>query len=309
MSGGAIIAVIVIVVIVAAAAVAAAVYSIRQRELRRRFGPEYDRLVAEYQSRRKAAAELTRRERRVRDLDITELDPAARARYMQEWAAVQELFVDTPQRAVAEAQRLVMTVMNERGYPTDQPDQILADLSVDHASVLDHYRVASAISERAAAGTASTEDLRQALINYRTLFGELLGEPIEPAATAGPGEAERRAGQAREAGVSEPETGFPVPPEETAPVTAEDTVIPATADDTVVPATADDTDGTPAADTAPDVVTDTDDVTDTGDAPPAAAVPAAREETTPAEAEETTAGEDEARQNGAARQRTRTARE
>lgn len=288
MSGGAIIAVIVIVVIVAAAAGAAAVYSMRQRELRRRFGPEYDRLVAEYRSRRKAAAELTRRERRVRDLDLTELDPAARARYTQEWAAVQELFVDTPQRAVAEAQRLVMTVMNERGYPTDQPDQILADLSVDHASVLDHYRVAAAISERAAAGTASTEDLRQALINYRTLFGELLGEPAEPSAIAGEGEAERRAAQAREGDVSEPGTGFPVPPEETAPVTA------------------DDTSGTPAADTAPDVVADTSDVTDSGDAPPAAAVPAAREEATPAEAEETTAAEDEARPNGVARQRTRT---
>jgi len=188
MSGGAMIAVIVIVVIVAAVAGAAAVFSVRQRELRRRFGPEYDRLVAEYHSRRKAVIELTRRQRRVQELDITELDPAARARYLQEWAGVQELFVDTPQRAVAEAQRLVMTVMNERGYPTEQDDQILADLSVDHGDVLDHYRVATAISERAVAGTASTEDLRQALINYRTLFRELLGEPetAAPAAVAAP---------------------------------------------------------------------------------------------------------------------------
>jgi hypothetical protein len=304
MSGGAIIAVIVIVVIVAAAVGAAAVYSIRQRELRRRFGPEYDRLVAEYQSKRKAAAELTRRERRVRDLEIRELDPAARDRYMQEWAAVQELFVDTPQRAVAEAQRLVMTVMNERGYPTDQPDQILADLSVDHASVLDHYRVASAVSERAAAGTASTEDLRQALINYRTLFGELLGEPMEPAATAGEGEAERSGAEVGEANVSEPETGFPVPPEETSPVTRDDTVVPATLDDTVVPGPVDDADGTPAADTAPDVVADTDDTPSTDAVPPApeAATP-------PAEAEETTAAEDEGRQNGVARQGARTVRE
>jgi hypothetical protein len=304
MSGGAIIAVIVIVVIVAAAAIAAAVYSIRQRELRRRFGPEYDRLVTEYQSKRKAAAELTRRERRVRDLEITELDPAARDRYMQEWAAVQELFVDTPQRAVAEAQRLVMTVMNERGYPTDQPDQILADLSVDHASVLDHYRVASAISERAASGTASTEDLRQALINYRTLFGELLGEPMEPAAAAGEGEAERSGTEAREASASEPETGFPVPPEETSPVARDDTVVPATLDDTVVPGSVDDADGAPAAGTAPDVAADTD------DAPSTDAVPAAPEAATPpAEAEETTAAEDEARPNGVARQGARTVRE
>jgi hypothetical protein len=78
-----------------------------------------------------------------------------------------------------------MTVMNERGYPTEQDGQMLADLSVDHASVLDHYREASGISERAAAGTASTEDLRQALIHYRALFNELLGEPRELARDAG----------------------------------------------------------------------------------------------------------------------------
>ncbi len=220
MSGGAIIAIIVIAVIIVGIAGAAAVYGIRQQQLRRRFGPEYDRLVEEYHSRRKAEAELTARQRHVRDLDIRPLEPAARARYAEEWVGVQEWFVDSPQRAVADAQRLVMTVMNERGYPTEQDSQMLADLSVDHAAVLDHYRAASAISKQAVAGTASTEDLRQALIHYRALFQELLGEV--------------------------PETGVPVPPEDAAPITAEDT-----SPDAVAPVTADETAHAPPPDTAP----------------------------------------------------------
>jgi hypothetical protein len=270
MSGGAMIAVIIIVVIVAAVAGAAAVFSIRQRELRRRFGPEYDRLVAEYHSRRKAVIELTRRQRRVQDLDITELDPAARARYLQEWAGVQELFVDTPQRAVAEAQRLVMTVMNERGYPTEQDDQILADLSVDHGDVLDHYRVATAISERAAAGTASTEDLRQALINYRTLFRELLGEPET---------------EAQAAAVVTPATAddaVSAPPADVAPAD----VAPADAPPADAPAA-----DAPAADAS------------TADAPPADA------SATDAAPAEPAAADEEAQQNGAAREEVRTVRE
>jgi hypothetical protein len=180
MSGGAIIAIIVLALIVGGAAGAAAMFSIRQQQLRKRFGPEYDRLVAEYRSRRKATAELARRQRRVRDLDLKELSPEARTRYLDEWAAVQEQFVDAPQRTVGQAQQLVMTVMNECGYPTEQDDQILEDLSVDHARVLDHYRVATAFSQRAAAGTASTEDSRQAVIHYRVLFRDLLGERPQP---------------------------------------------------------------------------------------------------------------------------------
>jgi hypothetical protein len=77
---------------------------------------------------------------------------------------------------VMAAQRLVMTVMQERGYPTEVSDQMVADLSVDHASVLDHYRAAYEISQRAADNAASTEDLRQAMIHYRALFQDLLGE-------------------------------------------------------------------------------------------------------------------------------------
>jgi hypothetical protein len=175
MSTGTIV-IIIIAILVVVAIVAGVVYDTRRRRLRQRFGPEYDRMVEEKGSRTKAEAELASRQRRVAGLDIQPLDPAARARYAENWAAVQEQFVDTPQEAVIAAQRLVMTVMKERGYPTEADDQVLADLSVDHANVLDHYRAAYGISQRAADNQASTEDLRQAMIHYRALFQDLLGE-------------------------------------------------------------------------------------------------------------------------------------
>jgi hypothetical protein len=158
MSSGTI-AIIIIVIVVVVAVAAGVAYNARRRRLRQRFGPEYDRLVEQGTSRRQAEAELTARERRVRDLDIRPLSADAQARYSGEWAAVQERFVDAPQDAVTAAQRLVMTVMNERGYPTEGTDQVLADLSVEHARVLDHYRAAYEISQRAADGAASTEDV------------------------------------------------------------------------------------------------------------------------------------------------------
>jgi hypothetical protein len=176
--------IIVIVVIVVVAAIAGVLYDTRRRRLRQRFGPEYDRMVEQKGSRPKAEAELAGRERRVAGLDIRPLDPAAQARYAQNWTAIQEQFVDAPAEAVAAGQRLVKTVMSERGYPVEGDDQMLADLSVQHSAVLDHYRAAYVISQRATDGMASTEDLRQAMIHYRALFEDLLGSAAGPAANA-----------------------------------------------------------------------------------------------------------------------------
>jgi hypothetical protein len=176
MATGAIVA-IVIVVIVVAAVLFMLTTANRRRRLRERFGPEYDRAVTERGSRREAEAELSEREKHVRELDIRPLSPTARNQYQSEWTAVQEQFVDAPQAAVTGAQTLVSAVMKDRGYPTQPYDQTLADLSVEHASTLDHFRAAHDISQNAAAGTATTEDLRQAMIHYRALFAELLGEP------------------------------------------------------------------------------------------------------------------------------------
>jgi len=182
MSAGAIIAIIVVILIVAALLVGLSVVN-RRRRLRDRFGPEYDRAVSEH-GRREAEAELAERERRVRHLDIKPLSPTARAQYASEWTAVQEQFVDAPQSAVTGAQTLVTAVMKDRGYPTEAFDQTVADLSVEHAATLDHYRAAHDISQRAGSGTASTEELRQAMIHYRALFTELLGQPGDSASNA-----------------------------------------------------------------------------------------------------------------------------
>ena len=136
-------------------------------------------MVGERDSRREAEAELTGRERRVEDLDIQPLTDSARASYAGQWTSVQEQFVDAPADAVSGAQLLVAAAMTERGYPAEHDDQVLADLSVEHSGTLDRYRAAEEISQRAAAGTASTEDLRQAMVHYRALFGDLLGEPAD----------------------------------------------------------------------------------------------------------------------------------
>jgi Tfp pilus assembly protein PilX len=175
MSAGVIVIIIVVILIVVAVA-AIAMGMARRRRLKERFGPEYDRMVAEQQSQRRAEAELASRERRVRSLDIRELSPEARTSYMAQWSGIQERFVDQPTAAVGQAQELVTSVMQDRGYPTEEFDQIAADLSVEHAQTLDHYRAAHTISQSAANGSASTEDLRQAMIHYRAMFGDLLGD-------------------------------------------------------------------------------------------------------------------------------------
>jgi hypothetical protein len=218
MSSGTIV-IIVIAIIVVVAAIAGVAYTTRRRRLQQRFGPEYDRMVEEKGSRTKAEAELANRQRRVAGLDIRPLDPAARAQYSQDWAVVQERFVDAPQDAVIAAQRLVMTVMKERGYPTEGGDQVLADLSVDHANVLGNYRAAYDISQRAADNAASTEELRQAMIHYRALFQDLLGEtsaateePVVETTAGLPGEGageESAVGTGHGPGYPEPEDAYP----------------------------------------------------------------------------------------------------
>jgi hypothetical protein len=177
------IAIIVVVVAVGVLVIAAAATA-RRRRLQRRFGPEYDRVVGERHSQLKAEAELSGRHRRVQRLDIRPLRPTARAKYAAEWTAVQERFVDDPQQAVAAAELLVVAVVKERGYPTEDHDQIAADLSVEHASALDHYRAARHVATNAETGDASTEDLRQAMVHYRALFSVLLGQADEVAADA-----------------------------------------------------------------------------------------------------------------------------
>ena len=169
------------VVVVAVVALVAVGYLVLQQQkrrthLRERFGPEYERIVAEHDNRREAEQELLDREQRHTELDIRPLTDESRDTYANRWTEVQERFVDAPQFAVTEADQLVTAVMAERGYPTEDFKQRLSDLSVGHASTLDHYRTAHEISGRAARKEASTEELRQAMVHYRALFEELLHE-------------------------------------------------------------------------------------------------------------------------------------
>jgi len=172
------VAIVILVVVLLAVLGAAGWYFgelVRSRRLRNRFGPEYDRSLESAESRRAAERELTARQKRYAQLNLRPLSVAARARYVEDWASVQEEFVDDPAGAVADADELVHAVMRDRGYPTDGFDQQAADLSVEHGHVVGHYREAHHVRGRA---DADTEELRRAFVHYRTIFRELVG-PIE----------------------------------------------------------------------------------------------------------------------------------
>jgi hypothetical protein len=156
-------------------AVAAFVLSRRRSQrLRERFGPEYDRTAEQADSRRAAESDLAAREKRIERLDIRPLSKESRDEYARSWRESQARFVDQPADAVRDADRLVILVMRERGYPMEEFDQRASDISVDHPNVVDNYRAAHAISMASDHGQASTEDLRQAMVHYRSLFEELL---------------------------------------------------------------------------------------------------------------------------------------
>jgi hypothetical protein len=146
--------------------------------LRTQFGgSEYDRAVKEVGSRRHAEAGLKERTARVESLNIRPLAPGDRARFVESWRMVEGRFVDGPGGSVTEADQLLGDVMSTRGYPVSDFEQRAADISVDHPLVLENYRMAHEIALRQTKGQANTEDLRQAMIHYRTLFEELVGEP------------------------------------------------------------------------------------------------------------------------------------
>lgn len=192
---------LVVVIVVLLAVVGWLLYERRRStELRSRFGPEYERTVKDAGDRRAAEGELRERQERVRALDIRPLGDQDRQRYATEWREVQALFVDEPKAAIDDADDLIGQVMEDRGYPVADFKQRIADVSVDHAAVVEHYRAAHAIAERRDDVDTDTEDLRQALVHYRALFEDLLGatdgqaaRPLGSEATANQTEQTRRA--------------------------------------------------------------------------------------------------------------------
>jgi|SRR5579864_4857314 len=168
--------IVVLALIVVAAIAFVATRKRRSQKLRQRFGPEYDRVVRQEGDTRKAEGVLEFREKRREKFTIRPLSAAQKSSFAARWNEVQSRFVDDPRGAATVAESLVTEVMQARGYPLGEFEQRAADISVDHPLVVENYRAAHAIALRHNAGQASTEDLRQAMVHYRTLFQELLDE-------------------------------------------------------------------------------------------------------------------------------------
>lgn len=171
MSTGAIIAIIVLVVLVAAAAVFFLMPQMRSQRLRRKFGPEYDRVVSSNGDRRAAEKELADRERRHAEFDLHPIPPEKHEKYRVEWTRIQERFVEAPVESVVQAERLVNVVVADLGYPSEGYDRQIADLSVEHANAVEHYRSAHDVRSQS---DATTDDLRKAMISYRKVLDDLL---------------------------------------------------------------------------------------------------------------------------------------
>ncbi|MGO9930858.1 MAG: hypothetical protein ACLPV8_03470 [Steroidobacteraceae bacterium] len=175
--------IIAIVLFVALIAAIAGFVVRRQRQsqrLKQRFGAEYGRAVSELGSRARAESELKVRENRVARLNITRLAPADAARFAQAWNALQARFIDNPKGVVVAADHLVTELMVKRGYPMGDFAHRAADISVDYPGVVATYRAAQLTAARDERGEADTEELRKAVVHYRTLFDELLEvEPVK----------------------------------------------------------------------------------------------------------------------------------
>lgn len=179
MSTTTIVIVVAVLAIFAVAVLAAALRLYRSRQLKTRFGPEYDRAMEETGRRGEAERLLESRVERRRQFQIRDMSPPEVRRYAQEWRAVQSRFVDDPKGAVEDAETLVTRLLRERGYPTEDFEQQAADVSVDHAGAVGGYRQAHGALLSAARGDAETDDLRQAMVHYRDLVEQLLDEPVQ----------------------------------------------------------------------------------------------------------------------------------
>ena len=170
----------IVALVVVALAIIGIVIAIMQHEkkkslrLQTRFGAEYERVVQEQGTKRKAEAELEKREARVKTLKIQELGATQRERFVAEWNVVQSRFLDHPRGALTEADELMTSLLQARGYPVSGYEEIAADVSVAYPRMIDDYRSAHAVAARTARGEASTEEMRTAMLHYRGLFDELV---------------------------------------------------------------------------------------------------------------------------------------
>jgi hypothetical protein len=179
--GGAVVTALIVVIVVVVVLLLAGgglVLARRKRseQLQESFGPEYDRVLDRSGSKSEAESELADRRKRYKQLDLRSLDPQTRERFRGDWKQIQGEFVDDPGGSVDKADSLVTTIMRERGYPVDDFDQRVDDISVEHPRVVENYREARRVRDAHRSGTAGTEDLRGAVTSYRSLVDALLDE-------------------------------------------------------------------------------------------------------------------------------------
>ena len=166
-----------VVLVLVVGVVLSLVYSSRNRRsarLQNKFGPEYDHTLEAMGGKKKGQKELEERQKHIKALDIHALSPSERGRYLTDWAVVQSKFVDQPGQAIGNADRLINEVMQSRAYPVADFEQRAADLSVSYPALVSNYRAARAIAIKNEQHQADTEELRQAMIYYRSLFDELV---------------------------------------------------------------------------------------------------------------------------------------
>lgn len=172
--------IIVIALVLAMAIVGAILASIfirhqQTKRLQSQFGTEYDHTLQQAKGDEKQAqTELETRQKHIAALDLHSLSVDERERYLADWAAVQSKFVDEPGPAIAAADRLIMETMLLRGYPVSDFEQRAADLSVSYPALVSNYRAARAIAFKNEQQQADTEELRQAMLAYHSLFDELV---------------------------------------------------------------------------------------------------------------------------------------
>ncbi len=175
--------IVVVAVLLVVGAISGLVFSRRQRSKRfqNKYGSEYNRTVKSAGNEKKAQAEMNERQKHVETLNIRPLSDDERKRYLADWTAVQAKFVDQPGQATVEADHLIMEVMQARAYPVSEFEQRAADISVNYPTLVSNYRAAREIAVKNEHHQANTEELRQALIYYRSLFDELLKtETVRP---------------------------------------------------------------------------------------------------------------------------------
>ncbi|MGW6564793.1 hypothetical protein [Streptomyces sp. NPDC054975] len=142
------------------------------RSLKRRFGPEYDRTLHRHGGDSEAAhRDLRERVELHGHIRPLPLEPAVREQYVAQWTTLQERFVDAPRQAVADAEQLLTRIAATRGFPDpERRDEQLAALSVHHPHHVDGLR---RMRHAGHSKSASTEELREALVHARALFEDL----------------------------------------------------------------------------------------------------------------------------------------